>query len=224
MKHKILYVFLLAITFFPAAASAHLPRLVGGGDLTVVSQPQISQAFYGELKNAPHFFEITLPEAGELYLNILVPDIKDIRKDISAELYRQAGNEKHSVKLLNGPNFSWEIFHEEFANDNYFSGPEYKAELPAGTYIAKIFSPDNYGKYVFVVGEAEKFTIGETLKLFWILPLLKITFFNTSPLTLAGSVLGKFFLGGLAGIIFLLAAIIVVVKKIKKPKNPNRKK
>ena len=224
MKHKKLLICLLATIFFPAAAFAHLPRLVGSGDLTEVSRPEISQAFYGELSNAPHFFEIKIDRPQDLYLNILVPDIKDIKKDISAELYRQAGADKQSLKILDGSDFSWQKFHEEFANDDYFKGPEFKTEVPAGTYVVKVFSPRNTGKYVFVVGETESFPLNESIKLVWILPLLKINFFNTSPLTLAGSVLGKFFLGGLAGLVILMAIIALIVKKLRKPKKTKNRK
>ena len=44
--------------FLPFIASAHNPRVVKNGEPVIVQNPEISQAFYGELKGEAQIFEI----------------------------------------------------------------------------------------------------------------------------------------------------------------------
>jgi len=150
----------------PKTALAHQPRIVGGGPVDV-RQPEVSQAFCGELTGAPVEYRIQSAEAFRLYVSILVPDVPETRKDTSAEICRITPNGNETVVLLDGKAFEWTPFFEEFAQDNYFWGPEYKAEdsqkgvelkgrtVPGGTYVIKVFSPTNQGKYTLVTGDLE---------------------------------------------------------------------
>ena len=95
------------------ASSAHQPRFVTE-NLTVIYNPEISQAFYGELNGNPEYFQINSGKEFNLYLGILVPDTKNIEKDVSLKLNNEI--------ILNGLNFTWTYFFEEFAGDNYYKG------------------------------------------------------------------------------------------------------
>jgi hypothetical protein len=79
-----IFLFLLTV----GKVSAHQPRIVSQ-DLIEVQNPEISQAFYGELQGQPVLFRIDSSEPFVLYLNLLVPDLPEIDKDVSARVYFQ---------------------------------------------------------------------------------------------------------------------------------------
>jgi len=62
-------------------AWAHQPRYLYDNQLVLIQRPDVSQAFYGELKSEPANFVIDLKQAQDLYFQILVPDLPDIAKD-----------------------------------------------------------------------------------------------------------------------------------------------
>jgi len=82
-------VFLLSIftgIFLSATASfAHQPRIVSE-EMTQIENPEVSQAFYTELKGEPDYYQIESEEPFKLYVEILVPDLEGIDKDVSVEI------------------------------------------------------------------------------------------------------------------------------------------
>ena len=203
----------------PVLASAHQPRIVGSG-LTDIANPEVSQAFYGELMGAPADFRIRSDRDFTLYVGLLVPDIPGVRKDISAAIYRVTDGTSEPLALLDGGNFVWAPFYEEFAGDNYLWGPEYKADdsvtgkelkgrpVPAGEYRIRVFSPSNLGKYTLVTGYVETFPFSEIVNASIVVPRLKAQFFGyplsvlvTSPYVF-GYVLGLFILAFIVGFIY----------------------
>jgi hypothetical protein len=126
MIKKYLPIILVALFLMPALASAHQPRIVSS-DLTQISDPEVSQAFYGELTGTPAEFRIVSAQDFKLYIGLLVPDILNIRKDISAQLFRIKDGQQELVAFLDGTHFVWTPYFEDFAKDNYFWGPEYAA-------------------------------------------------------------------------------------------------
>ncbi|MFH0874294.1 MAG: hypothetical protein V1846_05670 [Candidatus Komeilibacteria bacterium] len=179
------------IALIPFSVSAHQPRIVGS-NLVEISNPEVSQAFYGELKGAPAQFRISSSQDFKLYIGLLVPAIPNIKKDISAEVYRVEDGKNVPVAVLDGSNFNWTFFYEEFGQDNYFWGPEYAAAdsargrelkgqpVPAGDYRIKVSNPENSGKYVLVTGFLETFPLSEILHASIIMPRLKAQFFAYS--------------------------------------------
>lgn len=173
----------------PGRALAHQPRIVHE-DLTEITNPEVSQAFYGELHGAQAEYRINSARDFRLYIGILVPDVPNIRKDIAAEIYRLKDGAKETVALLDGSRFKWTPFYERFAGDNYFWGPEYAADdsqkavvlkgrlVPGGDYRIRVFSQNNQGKYVLVVGDLEEFPPKEMLSALSIVPQLKLRFFG----------------------------------------------
>lgn len=214
----VLILFLLVL-LRPSFASAHQPRLVHG-DVVEVKNPEASQAFYGELDGAPAEFRIQSDRDFRLYVGLLVPEVLNAAKDISAQIYLVTPSGNKSIAVLDGPSFAWTPFYEEFGQDNYFWGPEFKADdsqkglelkgknVQAGTYIVKVFSPSNQGKYSLAIGDIEDFSPQEILNAILIMPQLKAHFFDYSFFQVLASkyvwayVLVLYVLAFLAGLVY----------------------
>lgn len=199
------YLVILFAIFFPGLAYAHQPRIVEGEVINVVN-PETSQAFYGELHRNPHFYIIDSSEDFTLYVSVLVPQIEGIEKDVSADI---------NGLLLNGSEHEWESYFEEFGRDYYYQGPEYKEDVKAGIYNIKVFSPDNMGKYVLVIGEKEAFPPGEILNAIFTMPSLK-RFFKKSAFTAYFNLTGLFLLIVLVIILVILFFVLKFFRKFKK--------
>jgi hypothetical protein len=193
-----------------SAVSAHQPRLVIGANASyenpiVVQNPEVSQAFYGQLQGQPNYYQITSDKPFKFYLNLLVPASPGMPADfISAEVLDSSGN---TIMFINGTNSTWEPYFEEFGGDNYLKGPEARADLGAGTYYIKVFNTNNQGKYNIAIGEIESFPIDETLKALVTIPLLKEQFFGKPVTTLFFEFLG---------IILALGSILVLFSMLLK--------
>ena len=227
MSKKIPLFVILFFVFVPVFVFAHQPRLVEGNFIEV-KNPEISQAFYGELAGEPAYYKIESDKPFNLYVGILVPDIPDIGKNVSAEIYLEKEGQKELLALLDGLNHSWPGYHEEFANDDYFWGPEFRDEnaeefipkgirVESGVYLVKVFSPDNQGKYVFVVGEKEEFPAGEIINTIKILPKLKSDFFGKSAWSAFFNRIGLFLIIPLLIIIAVFSLLLaLIIKKYHK--------
>lgn len=212
----IVFIFTLAILVSPSSASAHQPRLVSGDKIVEIENPEVSQAFYGNLDGQPAVFEMKISSPIMLYAGLLVPDLPNIKKDISASV---TDDNDRTVFILDGPKSDWQKYYEGFAGDNYYKGPESAVQVEAGIYRLKVYSPTDQGKYVLVVGQEEVFPPNEILKTLMMLPKLKKDFFQKSPLTIFFSKIGLF----LSIPIFVLIVIIIFIifrKKIKRSNEP----
>jgi hypothetical protein len=192
---------------------AHQPRIVKN-KLTEVQNAEVSQAFYGELNGTPDFFRIKSDKPFKFYAGVLVPDIKDVGKDVSVEVMKiiDENENKVAVCLLDGKSFEWVKYYEEFGGDNYFKGPEVRKDLEVGIYDLKVFSPDNKGRYTLAIGEKEEFPVKEIINTIFTLPILKKNFFDRSPFTAFFNYTGLF----LAGFILIIIIIIYVFYRIIK--------
>jgi hypothetical protein len=215
MKKSILFLVIAsaALSFtIGINVSAHEPRLVLDDQLVLIKNPEVSQAFYGELKNQPAYYLIDLKKAGNLYFQILAPDLPEIKKDktVTVDYISDLGRSAAPGAKVEG-NFAvvdpgpsvWQSFYEEYAGDNYFAGPSVKRPAIPGYYIVKITSPDNTGKYVLVVGDKEEFSAPEMVKALITIPKLKTKFFNQPVWQSFNGKIGKYFGLGLAIIIIL---------------------
>ena len=207
----IVMVWAVASLLLPTAW-AHQPRLVGSQTEIKVSLPEVSKAYYGQLDGTPVIYHIETDTDFRLYVNILVPDIEGIDKDISVKIFRQGTVISH----LDGSNHEWEPFFEPFAGDAYFRGPEYNQMQGPGSYEVQIFSPDNQGKYALAIGNQESFPFGELVKTYLVLPRLKSEFFGKSPFSAYSNRMGMF-LGILLLMGLVLAAVLyVMIRMIRK--------
>jgi len=220
MKNIITLLIILALgLFIGQAALAHQPRLVTVSGPITVSNPEISQAFYGELKEEPATYIIKSIKSFKLYLNLLTPDITGAREDFSAQVdYEDSTKVKKKLLFLDGQNTSWSYMYEEYAGDGYFKGPEVRADAYAGIYTIKVFNPDNQGKYVLAVGETESFPLTEMIKTLILLPRLKADFFGKPWWTFLFNQIGVYVLYLVTIVAVVIAIIIYIVKKIKQKK------
>ncbi|BDZ66767.1 hypothetical protein GCM10025860_02150 [Methanobacterium ferruginis] len=179
----ILFVFILFLSLH--TLSAHQPRLDTGKTVSIenpiiVENPEISQAFYGQLNGEPVYYQINSDKPFQLYVNLLVPTSPGQGGElVSAEVTDASGN---IVMYLNGTNSTWTPYFEEFGGDYYLKGPEATLEVSAGTYNIKVFNSQNQGKYSIAIGKIEAFPANEALTALFTLPLLKQQFF-AKPIT-----------------------------------------
>ncbi len=203
-------VLLIFLVFSSSQVTAHQPRLITDEQTVDIKKPEISQAFYSTLKGQPDVYQIKVDDDFLLYLSILVPDLPNIQKDISAKvmLIDEQGN-KDLLFTMHGETHHWEEFYEPFAGDHYYQGPEKEKTMSAGLYRVEVFSPSNMGKYVLSIGKEESFTFSETLHTLKSLPVLKKDFFEKSPLTAFFNLIGLFLL---ISIIILIIGIYIIIK------------
>ena len=178
----LLFVLFLSI----CAVSAHQPRLEVGVNSSmsnpiVVKNPEISQAWYGNLKGQPDYYMISSDKPFELFANILVPQSPGISSDfVSAQITDSSGK---TLALLGGNESSWTPLFEEFGGDYYLQGPTFDQNVSAGTYYIKVFNQNNTGKYSLATGAIESFPPDESLKSLISIPLLKEQIFG-KPVTI----------------------------------------
>jgi len=196
----IFFVFLTAGTI----AWAHSPELIyqKQGDIQI-NNPEISQAFYDELKEAPRNYFVESDKNFNLYVNVLVPEAKNREGRYSANIFSLTGDKEEKIFFIDGEISEWKEFYEPFGREYYLKGPEFEKQVPAGKYKIEVFSADNKGRYVLAVGKEESFDAISILNLYWQIPELKINFFETSVL--------QFFLTpiGIAGVVAVGAIIII---------------
>lgn len=193
---KKILLFLFVLTFLPVLTFAHQPRIVES-DATEVIDPEISKAYYATLSGAPHIYTIDSKVDFDLYVSILLPDIKSADKSTVAEVFK--GEE--SIATLGGKNADWKSFFEPFGQSNYLDGGEYKARAEAGVYTITVKSDNNDSKYSLAVGEIEAFDRAEGMNALSIIPELKRDFFEESPITFIRSPFGW----GLIVVMYVLA-------------------
>lgn len=203
---KIFLIFVFVSLFFAGVASAHQPNLLfmQKGDVTI-TDPEISRAFYDELKDKPKSFYIDSKSDFIFYINLLVPAFENPKGRYSAKVFAvdEKNNEKE-ILFLDGNRSEWQEYFEEFGRDYYYTGPEYEDYLMAGKYRIEVFSEDNKGKYVLAVGNKESFDLMSILNVYWQIPLLKLSFFKTSLL--------QFFLTPFGiGLIAFIGLIVIFV-------------
>lgn len=186
---------LLATLILIPTVSAHQPRIVNQIYATEtvpihVEEPEISKAYYGDLKGAPEYYRVVSKEPFRLYVGVLVPAINGADTNVSAQVLKDFTNGEilHELKAEEA---DWDEWYEEHAGDTYRTGPELSTgmsmshprgvEMEEGTYYIKVFSPDNNGKYVLAIGDQEAFPFSEIVKTILTLPKLKV-YFGKTPL------------------------------------------
>jgi dipeptidase E len=204
---KSLVLFLVFFLFgFAGVVSAHQPRVVylQTGNVQI-QNPEVSQAFYDELKGSPRDYFINSSQNFNLYLNLLVPEVANRNGRYSATIYSENGGTEQQIGILDGSSAVWKEYYEPIGRDYYMQGPELDTHLTSGKYKIEVFSSDNKGKYVLVVGKKEVYDFMSVLNIYWQLPLLKVTFFQTSVLEFFLTPFGIAGIGAVGGLLILLA-------------------
>ena len=239
MKSR-LFLFFLIFLFLGIAGfcQAYLPKIIynQNGDIKITN-PEVSQAFFDELKDKPRSFLISSKTDFNFYINILIPEFANPRGRYSANVYLLKNNKKENIAKIDGSNdSSWQEFYDNFSRDYYLKGPELEKKLPAGDYSVEIFSFDNKGKYILMFGKTETFPLAQNIKsylnlsfdkaqiaewtgIFYILPMLKINFFKTSPFELIFSpfgIIAVIILGLFILFLVFLSYLGTIINKIMK--------
>ena len=175
--------------FASSSVLAHQPVIVGKGTVDVRA-PEISRAFYDELNGRARSYFISSDKAFDLYLNLLVPKNTNANGRYSARVYRLVDGRRQLLADVKSDSVKWSEFFEPFGGDTYVKGPEYRRNVPAGRYEIEVYSADNRGKYVLAVEEKESFGPKEIAQVYINVPILKATFFGTSPLTFLATPFG----------------------------------
>lgn len=213
IPHVLLFIFVLALI---PVCLAHQPRIIESSSLITIQNPEISQAFYSELKGQSAFYRIESENPFVLYLNLLVPKISSTRTDFSLEIsYFNLSYNLVSQTTLNSSD--WTEFYEEFAGDYYLRGPEIEKNSSPGFYELRVYNPENQGKYVLAVGKVESFPAKEALNALVSMPRLK-AFFDKSPIKSFQGIIGKILLVLVIVIILLLLLAAYIIKRILKHK------
>jgi hypothetical protein len=195
-------VFILLLFFvLPSIALAHQPRMVNSSP-TIVGNPEVSKAYYDTLVGKPHTYIIASDVPFALYVNVLVPDITGQQKDVSAIVTKDGSTTP--IATLDGVAYEWKKFYEPFGGDTYWMGPEYRGQVPAGTYTVVVSSSKNNSEYSLAIGETEAFDLNETISALHAIPTIKQDFFKESPATFIFSVFGAAYLV----VLFILAFVI----------------
>jgi len=185
MKKILLTIAILATLSVAVPVLAHQPQKVAGTETTVI-EPAISKAYYDTLSGESHVYTINAAEPFELYVGILMPYFEDSKKDVSAEV--RSGDEV--LQVLGGASADWVTMFEFFGQSTYWDGGDFKQQVPAGEYTITVSSPSSGSRYSLAVGEVEAFTLSETINAVTLVPELKRTFFNESPISFIKSPLG----------------------------------
>lgn len=210
---KLTLILLSLSVFIPGVAIAHEPRLVGSSSVIDVSDPEISKAYYGTLAaDQPQLYKIISNKPFNLYVNILLPvlaylnaDLAAQNKNISVNISKLNINNSGSEVLVNwsGASSTWTKFWEPFGRDWYYQGPEYRAQVSAGTYEIRVVGGQPNLKYALAIGETEFFNFTEGLNAIKLIPQIKTDFFNESP---AGFIFSPFGYGYVV-VLFMLSFI-----------------
>lgn len=153
------FLIFVIILLLPLTAVAHKPYMTGSSDITIVSDMEISKAFYGELEGEPHAYIVKSSCEETLYVNILIPATEDSPNisdsDFSFTIIGSGLDESIEIK---GSDYDWTLYHEEYGNDYYYMGPEFRQNVTGGTYTITVSNDDNSGKYALAIGEKEDFS------------------------------------------------------------------
>ncbi|MBI5422208.1 hypothetical protein HZA44_03680 [Candidatus Peregrinibacteria bacterium] len=236
MNQKILLSSIVLSLAFSGVAYAHNPRIVEGGAVTNIENPEASQAFYGTLNGKSQLYFIQANEPFTLYAGLLAPDAPNTTKDFSAEIIQvvtyvdghgqnapinQAiglGGKKTTLFTLDGTHAEWKRFYEAFGDDWYWQGPETApmdstvAPSPAGLYEIKVSNPKNQGPYVLVVGTEEQWGLREIGNTLLTMPRQKI-FLGKSPYSAFFNRIGLTLLPPLLILVCGIALAIFLIKK-----------
>jgi hypothetical protein len=205
----VILVFFLILISWPLTVLAHQPRIVESEKI-IVTKPEISKAYYGNLSDKPHTYIINASSAIDLYVNILLPFSEGPEKNVLVKIFK----DDQSLVSLSPSKEDWKQFFEPFGQSMYWKGPEFKIRADAGKYKILVQSRDNNIRYILAIGEIESFDGIEGLKAILVIPKLKRNFFKESPVSFILSPLGWGYILLLKILALLLGWVISKVLKV----------
>lgn len=203
-----------------SVASAHQPRITWDNEDSkehpiIVSQPEISQAFYWELRWNEAVYKIISDTWFLLYTNILVSDTTWTRTDFMVHILEWNND---ILTKLDGTKMLWSWFYEKFAGDSYLKWPEREREVVSWMYTIVVSNTDNEGKYVLAIGKKESFDFKEIIHTYKTLPALKTYFFGKPAWEMFNNYIGIMTWWILLIVVGTSLIAIALIKRIKKRK------
>jgi hypothetical protein len=176
---------------FPNALSAHSPVLnIGEVEMSrsepyLIEEPEHSKAIFSELSGNAHYYRIDSAEPFDFYIGITAPKLDecDLGQTYSFDVLDE---DYKRIDGRDGSKFLWSEWYEEFGKKWYWVGPEIGAafksdrQYDAGTWYVRVFNETNTGKYVLAIGDEERFTPGELLKIRGTVKEINQIFWNAS--------------------------------------------
>ncbi len=198
-------VFLIFAVFLISATSvsAYVPEVIVQKsllDITQISNPNLSQTFFGELIDFPHTYQIIATEPFHLSVQISVPDIESSKNNLSGIIIKDnAGKGRvEEVARLYAKDALWAPLREWWSGDVYRIGPSFEKDLGPGVYRVEMSTPDNKEKYILTIGNEKKLALGYFQTLKNIIDVKK--FFGKSPLRVIESPLAFIPLISISGV------------------------
>ena len=177
-------ILLIIISLSITAVTAHQPRIELGLNNTIaepliIENPELGQAFYGNLKGHPDYYQINSNKSFELVISTLVPASSGLGGSLPSITVKDCN--KRNIIDINGDNSTWTPFVGEF-HDYYLEGSEVTKNLTAGTYNIEVYNTNNKGKYLMIIGNETVLSVDDSLQDFVNSPTLKEQFFG-KPIT-----------------------------------------
>lgn len=191
---------------WPEVASAYraeFPAPERYEDTIIVEEPEIQRSYFGILDNFPHTYRLTAEEPFILSVALYEPDDREVALDKSLIIVKDEKRQGVSlVARLAAGEASWEPYIDRIGNDHYRSGGIWSGELPEGTYLVEVSTPDNRGKYMLSVGTERPWGIrayvGAIADLFLVKRFLGQSYLSVLLSPLVYAPLGVVFLMGIS--------------------------
>ena len=113
-----MYRLIFLLIFISCSLEAHQPKLVYQSPTKEnpfkVNDPEISKAFYGQLKGVPHYFKIDSDRQFLFYTGILSPKVNSTYQSLSLDVI-----DKNNTIIFqaDGESFQWNAWYEPYARD-----------------------------------------------------------------------------------------------------------
>ena len=151
-----LKLFLILLLLLSFKVFAHQPKLIkyspSKDNPHVVMDPEISKAYYGNLKGDPHYYKIESNKEFLFYTSILSPKVSENYIALSIDVMDEKNNLLYQA---DGTDFDWTAWYEPYARDWYWMGPQIGTDtgelfrtsfqVDAGMYLIKVYNDNNKG-------------------------------------------------------------------------------
>ncbi len=151
------FLFLLVLLILPGNAFAYT---VVNHDIAkpyevmpIIIDPSNRQIITGELNGYPEMVEFTLEEEAALSVSIFstATNTSPTLGGVIVRVLQLRGVEE--VARLKFGDGSWSPVKEPVSKLTFLAGPEYFGTVASGTYRIEVNTPENYGKYLLVIGD-----------------------------------------------------------------------
>jgi hypothetical protein len=148
----------VAFTFFPVMTLAYnitTNKISIPYEITTINNNLQTQSHYlGELKGDPHMYEFVLGSSTELNIHLMQKEEEEI---IPLSLIVVKQNEDKGgvteIGRLSGDKINWQKNNDKVLGLSFNQSDVFLGEINPGIYRVEVSTPDNFGKYVLVVGD-----------------------------------------------------------------------